>query len=596
MAISGNTSQIKKSVLMKIEDLDNIVIPRHLIVSSELAESLAALSEQIKREIALYIDRQGRIKEIMIGDLSTVPLISDHPRRNLHRLSGLRCIHTHPGGSSELSNLDMIALKEYRLDAMVAIGIRDGIITGLNAAFLDSTNHEGVLLYGPLGIEDLDTFPFQEILMLIDKEITAPSTTRVAEEAEKALLIGNKVQKGYPTTGEESLKELEELARTAGATVAGKLLINSGKPDPGLYFGKGKIRELSLLRQQESLNLVIIDDELSPKQQNRLEESIGCRVIDRTALILQIFADRARTKEGQLQVELAQLNYYLPRLTGFGISLSRLGGGIGTRGPGESKLETDRRHIRRRIGELNKEIGAIRKQRDILRNQRSQNEIPVVALVGYTNAGKSTLMNTLTGAGVFSEDKLFATLDPTVRRLQLKQGEVLLIDTVGFIRKLPPQLIAAFRATLEEINYADLLLHVVDISNPSYESQIQAVQEVLDKLGSKEKKTIVLFNKWDLVSDPVEFNLLLEQYGTALPISAKEGSNIEKLLDTISENLSNIPQRGTYLLPFSQLSLLNSLYEKGEVVETEYLEEGILCTVYLNNYWTNQLKQYQYKE
>ncbi|MFZ5753075.1 MAG: GTPase HflX, partial [Bacillota bacterium] len=343
---------------------------------------------------------------------------------------------------------------------------------------------------------------------------------------------------------------------------------------------------------QHKLDVIIFDDELSPRQQNNLEESLGSRVIDRTALILQIFADRAKTKEGKLQVELAQLNYMLPRLTGQGTSLSRLGGGIGTRGPGETKLETDRRRIRLRIRDLQKEIEEIKKQRGILRQQREHTQIPVVALVGYTNAGKSTLLNALTQANVLAENKLFATLDPTTRRLQLKQREVLLTDTVGFINKLPHQLVAAFRATLEEVVHADLLLHVVDASHPSYEGQITAVNRVLEELKVLTKPTILVLNKWDLVKDPLEVLPVAGKYEAVIPISALKGTNLPELLELINAHLPNKPLQVRLLIPFNQTALLNTLYHEGEVIQTEYVAEGILCDAYLSQPWLNKLQHY----
>ncbi|MBZ4653439.1 MAG: GTP-binding protein HflX [Peptococcaceae bacterium] len=591
MALYGNTTNIRKDVMLQLEKLAEASFPKDLLVSPELAEQLAFLTYKINREIGLYLDRHGNVRHIMVGDDKTTPLIKENLRRGEDRLSGLRCIHTHPSGDSTLSEPDLTCLREFRLDAMVAIGTSEGKVTSINVAFLE-LNLENFKLYGPISLEQIDKFPFTEILQEIDKAISKPPAYLVKQEQERVLLVGLKKQDTGLLSPEESLAELEELAKTAGVEIIGKILLSRDKPDPALYIGTGKVKELALLRQQHKLDVIIFDDELSSRQQHNLEESLSCRVIDRTVLILQIFADRAKTKEGKLQVELAQLNYMLPRLTGQGTSLSRLGGGIGTRGPGETKLETDRRRIRLRIHDLQREIEEIKKQRGILRQQREHTEIPVVALVGYTNAGKSTLLNALTQANVLAENKLFATLDPTTRRLQLKQREVLLTDTVGFINKLPHQLVAAFRATLEEVVYADLLLHVVDASHPSYEGQITAVNRVLEELKVLTKPTILVLNKWDLVKDPLEVLPVAGKYEAVIPISALKGTNLPELLELINAHLPNKPLQVRLLIPFDQTALLNTLYHEGEVIQTEYVAEGILCDVYLSQPWLNKLQHY----
>lgn len=597
MNITGNTANIKKELLSKLEEIKTLTYPRHLIVDPELASVLARISDEIKREIAVYIDRRGHIKEISIGDKETAPLGREQVRRGSKRLSGLRCIHTHPSGDSTLSGPDLSSLLDLRLDVMVALGIQDKKAVSIQAAFISPAYYKGqseeqFLLYGPFGLEHLEEFPFLKILLDIDQELIMPVPEEGENKEEKALLLGFKEQKGALLKGEESLQELEELARTAGAAVAGKLLLNISKKDPAYYIGTGKVQELCLFIQQESLDLVIFDDELSPRQQRNLEEGLNCRVIDRSALILQIFADRARTKEGKLQVELAQLNYLLPRLTGYGGMLSRLGGGIGTRGPGETKLETDRRHIRKKITDLNKEIEEIKKQRQVLRQRREVNQIPVVALVGYTNAGKSSLLNALTNAGVFAEDKLFATLDPTTRRLKLRNEELLLIDTVGFINKLPHQLIASFRATLEEVRHADLLLHIVDAHNPIFPSHIETVEKVLLQLEVQEKPTILVFNKCDLLEDPVLLMDFMGRYNPSLEISALTKFNIDKLIDLINLHLPSKARKVDLLIPFTEAASLNSLYQNGEIMNTVYGENGIHCEALLNEQWINKMQKY----
>ena len=323
------------------------------------------------------------------------------------------------------------------------------------------------------------------------------------------------------------------MAKTAGAEVVAKTYQKRDKPDSALFLGKGKIQEISLLVQEHNANLVICDDELSPSQQRNLEQVLGAKVIDRTELILDIFAQRAQSHEGKLQVELAQLKYKMPRIGGQGLVLSRLGGGIGTRGPGETKLEVDKRRIRSRINDIEKLIENVKKHRQLHRENRIASNIPTIALVGYTNAGKSTLLNKLTAAEVLAEDKLFATLDPTTRKIVLPNGqEALLTDTVGFIQKLPHQLVSAFRATLEEVKVADLLLHVIDASHINYEEQMQAVISVLKELKIVDKPTVLVFNKVDKIDEEITINKLL-QYHNSVAISAKDGQKLENLMDLI---------------------------------------------------------------
>lgn len=576
MKIEGNIEGIKKNILVRLNALLGTKYPHNLILSPDLAGELASISAAIKREVALYLDRHGVVNSIMIGDRHTVPLPVDMRRRSSFSLSGLRCVHTHPNSGSELSSLDITSMLEGNMDAMIAIGLQEDTIISIHIA-LPANNGQYQTL-GPLNMAAVASISFPELITEIEKELTKPAAHIVEEAVKTALLIGFKEKKDDLLTGEESLTELTELAVTAGIKVHACLLINNTKADPSLYLGKGKIKELSLYRQQEAIDLIILDDFLSPRQQRNLEEELGCGVTDRTALILQIFAQRARTKEGKLQVELAQLNYLLPRLIGFGQNLSRLGGGIGTRGPGETKLETDRRRIRVRISELQQEIEQIKKRRNVLRKQRHANEIPVVALVGYTNAGKSTLMNTLTQADVLTENKLFATLDPTTRHLKYKQQDMLLTDTVGFIHKLPHQLISAFRATLEEINYADLLLHIIDASHPAFEAHMLSVRQVLDSIGAGEKISILVFNKWDVIKDPIEFQDIIKKSSPSLAISAINGTNIDSLLEMVLEYLPQKHKTVKLIIPYAHASITNNLYKNGQVTNIEYLHDHILCT------------------
>ena len=375
---------------------------------------------------------------------------------------------------------------------------------------------------------------------------------------------------------EESLEELARLADTAGVEVVGTVTQRRHRPHPVYFVGKGKARELRQDRGEAGAEVLLVDADLTPTQQRNLEEAADVRVVDRTGLILDIFAQRAQTREGKVQVELAQLNYLLPRLTGKGTELSRLGGGIGTRGPGETKLEVDRRRIRKRLGVLRKQVERIGKRRSIERRHRQEAGRPVAALVGYTNAGKSTLLNALAGAEVFVEDKLFATLDPTIRRVALTGGrELLLADTVGFISRLPHQLVAAFRATLEEVTKADVLVHVVDAAHPQREEQMTAARRVLAELGCADKEIITAFNKCDLVADRtyLEERMAREAHGVA--ISARDGEGLEELLHLIGERLEQSLVPVELVVPWRAQGLVAEAHGRGRVLSEEFGEEGI---------------------
>ena len=389
------------------------------------------------------------------------------------------------------------------------------------------------------------------------------------QEPEKAVLIA--VDTGEYDC-EISLDELEELARTAGAEVIGRMWQKKEKPDPGTYLGTGRLEELSEFCENNEAELVIADSELSPAQLRSIEKATKVRVIDRTTLILDIFADRARSNEGKLQVELAQLRYSLPRLTGQGTKLSRLGGGIGTRGPGETKLETDKRHIRRRIKSLEDSLEALEKRRGLARARREKDGVETVVIVGYTNAGKSTLMNTLTDAGVLAQDKLFATLDPTSRALTLPDGrKVMLIDTVGFIRRLPHHLVEAFKSTLEEAACAKVILNVSDASDPECPEHIRVTNELLDELGCSGKPIIPVYNKCDLL--PEGASMFFES--DAVAISAIDGRGLDKLLAAIQKALPPTRARAKMLIPYSDGSAASALRKDSVIIAEEYRENGL---------------------
>lgn len=394
------------------------------------------------------------------------------------------------------------------------------------------------------------------------------------EIEERVILVGIQMNDGEDT--EESLDELSELAKTAGAQTVGKIIQNREAVHPGTYIGKGKIEEVRSLVLAMDANGVICDDELSPAQLNNLERELDCKVMDRTLLILDIFARRAVTSEGKIQVELAQLRYRSARLVGLRESLSRLGGGIGTRGPGEKKLETDRRLIRTRISALKEELKQVEKHRELIRGKRAKGNLKTAAIVGYTNAGKSTLLNVLTGAEVLSEDKLFATLDPTTRLLELSDGQqILLTDTVGFIRKLPHHLVEAFKSTLEEAKYADYIIHVVDSSNPQAEKQMHIVYETLRELGAVGKPVITLFNKQDKTETEQIRDLKADH---TLKISAKTGEGLEEFKELLGELLSEGMIYVERVFPYQEAGKIQLIRERGQLLSEEYTEAGIAVT------------------
>lgn len=403
-------------------------------------------------------------------------------------------------------------------------------------------------------------------------------TIKIEDIEEKVILVGVSEQDG--DDAEDSVEELKELVKTAGAAVVGTLIQKREKIHPGTYVGTGKVAEIEELIEQTGATGIVCDDELSPAQLKNLEMMLDTKVMDRTLIILDIFAARATTSEGKIQVELAQLKYRMSRLTGLGRSMSRLGGGIGTRGPGEKKLEIDRRLINDRIAQLNRELKEVKRHREITRAKREKNQMPVVAIVGYTNAGKSTLLNHLTDAEVLEEDKLFATLDPTTRVLELPgHQEVLLTDTVGFIRKLPHHLIQAFRSTLEEARYADYIFHVVDASNPQREKQMHITYETLDDLEVKDKTIVTLFNKQDLRTDDEPLHDFRADY--TLNISAGKNEGLDELKELLAEILRENKVYIERVVPYDKAGIIQLIRKQGELISEEYVAEGIAIKAYV---------------
>ena len=598
--INGNIVGIKRSQVERLRCIYSMKVGRNDFVSADIIKELASISLEINREVAIYINRGGRLVDISVGDNATVSLGEVKGRRSSKRLSGIRCIHTHPQGSPELSDVDITAMEELNLDAMAALGVQFGKAPLLSIAvnnMADSINglrgkHE---IIGPLTVEEvICSSALMQKILLMDKQSVPAAHETTIESVEKAVLCA--VQKPGQTidTINDSMEELEQLAKTAGVIVLNRAIQPRSRLDPATYIGRGKVAEMRLQAQALGANVIIFDDELSPAQQRNLEEATGIKIIDRTALILDIFAQRARTMEGKLQVELAQLNYLLPRLTGQGTALSRLGGGIGTRGPGETKLEFDRRRIRKRISDLNRSLELVKKNRALHRTNRKNIPIPVVSLCGYTNSGKSTLLNTLTKSDVLAEDKLFATLDPTTRKLELPDNkEVLLSDTVGFINKIPHHLIAAFRATLEEVKEADVLVHVVDISHPAMEKQIDAVLKLLAEINITDKPMITVFNKIDKFLDPVNFESLKRRAIRTAFVSAVTGEGLDQLIELLLDCIPGTRIRGSYTIPYAESALIALCYAKGTVIKKEYLPEHVLITVDLDESVADRVKQYR---
>ncbi|MDO5298737.1 MAG: GTPase HflX [Clostridia bacterium] len=565
--IYGNKEGIRDSLLAQMEALYDLDLSPEVFAPAELLDVLAAFTCAINREISIYVSRSGAILDITIGGLNSVELKDMHLRRNTRRLSMVRCIHTHPGGNPQLSDVDISSLRSMRFDAMAAVGARDGRATGIQAAFLGECvgGVNKVLLTDIVPVKKLPQRAWMDAIERADGDVLRGVSSSTQEERERAYLVG--------LDSERSLEELARLADTAGAVVVGMMLQKKTRPDTATYIGSGKAEELSLDCQAKEADLVIFDDELSGVQTRNLEDVLrGVRVLDRTTLILDIFAQRAQSREGRLQVELAQMAYQLPRLLGHGVSMSRLGGGIGTRGPGETRLEMDRRRIRRRMSDLRREIEELGSQRSLRRARREKNKVPVVALVGYTNAGKSTLLNALSDADVLAEDKLFATLDPVVRTVRFPTGgEFLLVDTVGFISKLPHALVDAFRSTLEEALLADILLIVSDGSSDELLHQHDVVLEVLASLGAGDKPTIDVINKVDLMEKAPD-------WPGALPISARTGEGLDALLEQIKKKLQGVQRPLRADIPYAQGALLSMLHEAGQVTGEEYTDIGVTVT------------------
>lgn len=591
--IYGNIDGVKKSAIEELDRLYKVKCPKDEVCSIEIIEVISRVSSFIEREVSVAIDRRGNIKSIAIGDSTSVEIETLDIREK--KLAGVRIIHTHPNGMSNLSALDISALIKLKLDAIVAIGIYEGKILDCSLGMLTVNDDK-------LDYEEKGNIPLKEItkIHILNKINYIDSLVKekdiIEDDEEKAILVGSDTR--------ESLEELKELTKACDIPVLESVYQSRNKIDAAFYIGRGKVLEIDQLRQKLRANVVIFDDELSGSQVRNLEAAIGAKVIDRTTLILEIFARRAKSREAKIQVELAQLKYRMSRLQGLGTIMSRTGGGIGTKGPGEKKLETDRRHIKEQIYDLNDELKKIKKIRETQREKRNKESIPKVSLVGYTNAGKSTLRNALCDVAaqkevvgkekVFEADMLFATLDITTRAIVLKnKGVITLTDTVGFVRKLPHDLVEAFKSTLEEVIYSDLLCHVVDTSSDTAIEQIKAVEEVLSELGASDKKTILVLNKIDKATEEQLENVkkATSEYET-IEISAREGINLEELLGLIEETLPYKMKKCEYLIPYDRSDMSSFLHRNGRVLEEDYRENGTFMFVEVDEESYNKSKDY----
>jgi GTPase len=567
--IEGNIQGLKANQLQRIEKLYNRRIPPHEIVTQEFARQITELSREINRQIGVLVNRHGYVEYVVVGNAQGIVLPDlKRVRISAERFRGLRCLHTHLLGEN-LTQDDLTDLALLRLDLMAAIEVKaDGLPGLVRAAHLlpanglqeseaqkktiaDEWDEKPVeeekkpwAFLEPRVPSQLDV-DFLELITSLEEELARSRHVRnPRDKRDRAILVG--VTTGSLAEAQESLEELKELARSSDVVVLDSVIQRRQKLDPRSLIGRGKLEELIIRSLQLGVDAIIFDQNLSSAQVRAINEATDLKIIDRTQLILDIFAQRAQSREGKIQVELAQLKYMLPRLSGSGTEMSRLMGGIGGRGPGETKLEVDRRRVRDRIHLLEKQIEQLRTSRKVQRMKRLRRDVPIISIVGYTNAGKSTLLNSLTQSNVTAEDLLFATLDPTSRRLRLpREQEVIINDTVGFIRDLPPDLITAFRATLEEMEGSDLLIHLVDASSSQFENHIASVEKILEDLQLSDIPRLLVFNKSDLLNEDELINL--RRAFNAVTVSATSRATLSPMLERIGEILDSATAARTLL-------------------------------------------------
>ncbi len=561
--IYGHLQGLKSSQLKQLQRLYHQRVPGDRLTTPEFAQRLAAISVDIKQPVCAYINRRGQVIRVGVGTLpqTKIPPL-ELPRYGAERLSGIRCIATHLKSETPKEN-DLTAMAIQRLDALVMLNVTEsgferrgggatGYVKETYLAHLVPTTEQDIqnLADGlgqswsvspPLSLDLLTQQDFLDLVEGLESEFQREFVAQqVDADQDRVLIVGLMTDHSTKERFEDGLAEIARLVETAGGEVLQTMRQKRSHPHPQTVVGAGKVQEIALTVQTLGANLIVFDRDLSPAQVRNLEAQTGVRVVDRTEVILDIFAQRAQSRAGKLQVELAQLEYMLPRLTGRGQAMSRLGGGIGTRGPGETKLETERRAIQRRITRLQQEVNQLQAHRSRLRQRRQQQEVPTIAVVGYTNAGKSTLLNTLTNAEVYTADQLFATLDPTTRRLPITNAvtgeaiEILLTDTVGFIHELPPPLVDSFRATLEEVTEADALLHVVDLSHRAWQNHIRSVMTILGEMPVTPGPILVAFNKIDQV-DSDTLALAQEEFPQAVFIAASERLGLETLRQKLAQ-------------------------------------------------------------
>ena len=574
--IQGNVEGVRDSVLERMQAWYDLEIASDEYLTWELCAEMAAVSAELRREIAVFITRTGDIPEIRIGDIGHVSSQWARLRRHSRGLNRVRLIHTHPGGDFTLSDPDLSTLTLMGFDSVCAVGVSDeGGVTGVSAAFGDYAPDapSNARILTALRFRGIDQAAWMREIAVSENDYIR--FHRQEEGPERVILVGCDTEK--------SLEELAALADSAGAVVAATFFQKRPKADSSLYIGRGKAEEIALAVQNTDADAVIFDDELTGRQIRCLEEILGTKTIDRTALILDIFAQRARSNEGKLQVAAAQLKYRSTHLIGQGLVLSRLGGGIGTRGPGETKLEIDRRRIREQLADITRRLDAMKRERDLRRKNREKNSVPAVALVGYTNVGKSSLMNRLSGADVFVEDRLFATLDAVSRRVEMKDGTAfVLVDTVGFINKLPHDLVEAFHSTLEEAVLADILLIVSDASDPDRTAHHRTVRNVLSDLGADTQPRIEVLNKCDLGGNA-------DDMPDAVRVSARDGSGIDALLGEIVRAVRSREKTYRVVVPYSRYSLIGVIRGAGRILSSEDGAEGTVITVALTEDEEKQL-------